>query len=230
MTYVKKRPIKIYIALILVIALSIGGIAGAYVVLTAPKPVDIGVKVGDTFTYGLVGTYNPMAEGATPTAGFSQYNNTEYYMVTITAINGTNVSMNTNWRFKNGTEVTSTQTIDVGNGEKTDEYGFWAIYPANLNIKDNLRPRGYDGTYVNNTDTYTYSTGLVRDRCYWFINNQFYDVRDETRSTLMYDYRNIFFDRQTGMLLSFTNHQFYNNPEKEEVIIWTLKSSSVWQV
>ena len=103
------------------------------------------------------------------------------------------------------------------------------MYPANLNIGNALRPTGYDETHVNNTDTYTYTDG-VRERCFWRINNQFYDVRDESRETLMYDYRDIFFDRETGMLTSFTNHQFYNNPEMELVIVWTLVNSSVWEV
>ena len=228
MTYVKKSRSKLYFAIILVLILGVAVTAVVYATMTAPK-VEVGVKVGDTFTYSLKGTSTLIDETAVETPGFSNYNNTDYYKITVTSLNGSSVSMDTSWRFLNGTEVNSAQTIDVGNGQKSDENGFWAVYPANLNIGSALRPTGYDETHVNNTDTYTY-TGSVRERCFWRINNQFYDVRDESRETLMYDYRDIFFDRETGMLTSFTTHQFYNNPEMELVIVWTLVDSSVWEV
>ena len=48
--------------------------------------------------------------------------NTDYYKVTITDVNGTTVSMDTLWRFINGTEITVPQTIDLSNGHKTDQY------------------------------------------------------------------------------------------------------------
>ncbi len=228
MTYVKKSHTKLYLAVILVAILAISAVAIVYATLNAPK-VEVGVKVGDTFTYSLKGTSYLIGDNATETPGFSNYNNTDHYKITITAINASNVSMDTTWRFLNGTELKATQTIDIGNGQKSDENGFWAIYPANLNIGNLLRPKGYDGIIVNNTDTYDYASG-ERGRCFWRINNQFYDVRDESHETLMYDYRDIFFDRETGMLTSFTNHQFYNNPEMELVIVWTLIETSVWEV
>ena len=228
MTYVKKSHTKLYLATILIVILGISVAAVVYATLSEPK-VEVGVNVGDTFTYHLSGTSHLIGENATETPGFSNYNNTDYYKITITAINGSNVSMDTSWRFLNGTTVNDSQTINVGNGEKSDENGFWAIYPANLNTGNLLRPKGYDQTIVNNTSPYTYASG-TRERCFWRINNQFYDVRDESRETLMYDYRDIFFDRETGMLTSFTNHQFYNNPEMELVIVWSLVDTSVWTV
>jgi hypothetical protein len=117
------------------------------------------------------------------------------------------------------------QTIDVASGSKTDDYGFWAIYPAGLSETDVLRPYGYDGQIVNNTDT-----SGARALNSWHIYNQFYDTNDPTQSTLMYDYRDIFFDQETGMLISLTNYQLFNNPQKTEEIEWTLVGSSVWQV
>lgn len=228
MTYVKKSHTKRNLGVILIIIVAVASIAVAYSTLTAKK-VEVGVNVGDTFTYKLQGNFRPIASDATATPGFSMYNNTDYYKVTITGINDTTVTMDTVWRFLNGTDANSEQTIDIANGLKSDEYGFWAIYAANLNKGDALRLKGYDATYVNNTDTFTF-TGGVRDRCYWFINNQFTDITDETRSTLRYNYLNIFFDRETGMLLSLTNNDYYNNPAREEVITWTLIDSSVWDV
>jgi len=228
MTYVKKSKFKRNLAILLILIVAIAGVAAAYAVLSV-KPVEVGVKVGDTFTYSLQGTSTLTDANATETPGFYQYNQTDYYKITITAVNGTNVSLDTVWKFLNGTEVSAQQTIDIANGDKSDEYGFWALYPANLEKTDLLRPKGFDGYIVNNTDTMTYTSG-VRGRCYWFINNQFFDIRDTTQSTLMYDYRQIFFDKETGMRTSFTNYQFYNNPEMQQVITWKLVDTSVWQV
>ncbi len=229
MTYTKKGHKNLYIVIFLVIALSVAGLTAAYAVLSAPKPVEIGVHVGDTFTYNITGTSTLTGAGAVDTPGFSMYNETDYYKITITAINGTQVSMDTVWKFKNGTQIPTSQTLDVATGQKSDDHGFWALYPANLEKTNLLRPRGYDKTTVNNTDTAPYSSGY-RGRCFWFINNEFSNVNDPTGSTLMYDYRNIFFDRETGMLTSLVNYQVYNNPQKQEEITWTLVASSVWQV
>ena len=41
-------------------------------------------------------------------------------------------------------EVSGTQVIDISNGQKSDTNGFWAIYSANLNVADKLRPTGFD--------------------------------------------------------------------------------------
>jgi len=225
MTYVKKSHTKLYLAIILIAIIAVAGAAVAYSILTA-RHYEAGVKVGDTFTYSLKGYVQLTGLDASMTEGFDVYNNTEYYKITITDVaNKTVVTMKCDWKFLNGTLVTSIQTIDVATGNKTDNYGFWAIYPSELNEADLLRPYGYDGQIVNNTDT-----SGARAVNSWHINNQFYDTKDPTQSTLMYDYRDIFFDRETGMLLSFTNYQIFNNPQKTEKIEWNLVDSSVWQV
>jgi hypothetical protein len=228
MTYVKKSHTKLYLGIILALILIGAAGAAAYVVLSAPK-VTVGVQVGDTFTYSIKGVADLTSVGATPTAGFEQYNQTEYYKVVITGINGTSVSMDTTWHFNNGTDVKQSQTIDVSNGAKTDDKGFWALYAANLNRGDLLRPKGFDGYTVNNTYSAPY-TGGNRMRCYWFINGQFQDMTDPTGSTLMYDYLYMYFDQSTGMMVAMQDYRYYNNPERTETLIWTLANSTVWQV
>jgi hypothetical protein len=229
MTYVKKSHTRLYLAVILAAVLTVATFVAAYAVMSAPAPVEVGVNVGDTFTYKIKGT----AEFATPdtenTPGFSVYNETDYYKIIITDVNDTQVSMDTTWRFINGTEINLKQTLDVGNGNKTDSTGYWALYPANLEPNSLLRPRGYDNTHVNKTETKFYTSG-PRETNFWFINNEFYDTNDPTRSTLMYDYRNIYFDKETGMLVTYDEYMVYNNPQMQEVISWELIDTSVWQV
>jgi hypothetical protein len=230
MTYVKKSHTKLYIGIILIAIIAVSGAAVAYSILSV-RHYEAGVKAGDTFTYSLKGYADLTGLDASITPGFNDYNNTEYYKITILDVtNKTTVSMQCDWKFFNGTTITSTQTIDIATGLKSDESGFWAIYPTGLTTTDLLRPYGYDGKIVNNTYTETKYASGGRDTCTWHIENQFYDTNDPTQSTLMADYRNIYFDRQTGMLTALANWQMYNNPEKTQTIEWILVDSSVWQV
>lgn len=224
MTYQKKSSKKWPIAIALIVILSVA--TGAALYLTLPEiVVDVGVKAGDTFTYSLSSQVQLNAANATMDPGFDLYNQTDYYKITITGVTGTNVSMTNEWRFLNGTTVNYQQTVDIATGAKSDENGFWAIYPSNLKIGSLLRPKGYDGQIVNNTDT-------TKPRAVnsWHIENAFTDPSDQTGETMRYDYVNIYFDRQTGMMMTYTNYQIYTNPSKTEAIFWTLKSSSVWEV
>ena len=228
MTYIKKSHTKRNIAIILILIISVASAAVAYATLTAKK-IEVGVKIGDTFTYSLTGSAELSETDSAMSDGFEKYNQTDYFKVTITAINNTQISMDTLWKFKNGTEITDLQTIDIANGQKSDDYGFWAIYPANLNKADLLRPKGYDGNIVNNTDTVNYANG-TRDRCFWRLDNQFSDIRDPPGATLMNAYRNIFFDRATGILTTLENYQVFNTPGKTEYIQWKLVGTSVWDI
>jgi len=157
MTYVKKSHTKAYLALLLAIILIVAAGATAWAVLSVPKPPTVGVKAGDTFTYGIKGMVNLFAEDAVPTEGFDNYNQTDYFKVTVTDVTGTNVTTHSVWRFLNGTELTYDENFDVTTGK--EGLVFWAIYPADLNIGDLLRPNGYDETTVNNTYSRTYTSG-----------------------------------------------------------------------
>jgi hypothetical protein len=220
---------KLYIAIFLVVILIASTATIIYAIQPAPVEAKAGVNVGDSFAYGIIGTSTLTGLDAVETPGFSQYNQTDYFKITITGASGTSVSFDTLWRFKNGTEIPGKQTIDLSNGNKTDSNGFWAIYAANLNVGDLLRPAGFDKLTVNATDTKTYTSGS-RTRNFWFIENMFRDVNDPTGSTQRYDYIGVWFDKKTGMLGTLTNYSEYNNPAKIEITTWNLVSSSVWAV
>ena len=219
---------KATLTIILLIVLIVAAV-GAYLVFSGPKKAVVGVHVGDTFTYKLTGTVTLQAIDATITPGFEVYNQTEYYKVAITEINGTNVTFNTDWHFRNGTSVTDTQTLDISNGLSSITNGFWAMYSSGLNVGNLIRPTGHDGITVNQTSTKTYPDG-GRTRCFWSIENQFFDINDPTHNTLRYDYTAVYFDQKTGILETLNNITYYNNPLKTEAITWQLVSTSVWTV
>ena len=231
----KRNSKKIYIAVTLLVIICVVTAAVVYAATQPPAATRAtpGVSVGDTFTYSIKGQYQLFDENiATPDSiypGFTNLNNTESYTVKVTAVNGTSISLDVNWKFLNGTEIPSQQTIDLSNGQKTDKNGFFQIYCANLNLNDKVRPNGADGAIVNSTSTkgYQVDTRAVNEIT---IENEFLDIRDQTQSTYMDDYRSISFDRQTGMLVSFVDYIQYNNPSMTLVITYTLTSSSAWAV
>ena len=93
-----------------------------------------------------MGTSNLTSLAAVDTPGFSVYNDTDNYKITITeCTRNFSDHLDTLWTFKNASAITGSQTIDLSNGNKTDENGFWAIYASNLNVGDLLRPNGFDG-------------------------------------------------------------------------------------
>ncbi len=220
---------KAYIAILLLVLLIVASAAIIYAALPGPAKATVGVHVGDSFTYHIIGYSNLTDLNAVESPGFSQYNQTDYFKVTITGVNVTSVSLETLWRFTNGTEVTGEQTIDLSNGAETVTTGFWAVYSANLNVGDLLRPTGFDKLTVNATDTYAYAGGS-RTRNFWYIASMFRDVNDPTGNTQRYDYTALWFDKKTGMLINLTSYSEYNNPGKVEVITWNLVNSTVWAV
>jgi hypothetical protein len=157
------------------------------------------------------------------------YNNTEYYNVTITAIKGSQVTLETNWQFKNGTQVTSPQVIDLSTGATAELAEFSYLYPSNLTVNDKLYPQENSRLTVNSTSTQEF-THTIREIDFWQTEDQFMDTSDQTGNTMRYDYIGVNFDKQSGMLVSLTRVEFFTNPEIQLTITWKLTSSNVWTV
>ena len=229
MAFKKKSSHKnLLITITLIVVLVVALVAAYYATLPPPKRATVGVHVGDSFTYSITGISSLQSEEATISPGFEQYNQTDYYRVSVEGITDTNVSLSTVWRFLNGTEVTGQQMINLTDGKQSVENGFWAIYSANLKVGNPIRPTD-DRLTVNETDTKIYANS-TRERNYWFIENEFYDVNDPTQGTLRYDYTAVYFDKATGMLVNLNNITAYNNPLKTEALTWKLISCTIWDV
>jgi hypothetical protein len=227
----KKSKTKIYLAIALVAILVASSAAIVYFTTASngPKAVTVGVHVGDTFTYSIKSSATLGSLDAVIPSDFYTYNQTDYFKVTVTGIDSTNVSLSTQWHFLNGTDDNRVQTIDLSNGAKSDPYGFWSLYAANLKIKDYIRPNGGDFIIVNDTQPTTYANS-VRSTDFFEIGNEFKDYNDPTGNTLRYEYNAVRWDKETGMLTSLNNIQQYNNPQMVLSITWTLMDTSVWTV
>jgi hypothetical protein len=227
-----KKPItkKVYVAIVLLVIIAIATAAIVYATQTSKSGVTnvkVGVNVGDTFTYKLIGTTHLVSSDAVTPAYLSEYNNTDYYQVTITGINGTTVSFNTDWQFTNGTSIQTSEWVNLATG--ADSGDFWAIYASNLNVNNLLRPKGFDELIVNSTSTQTYADS-TRQTNFWSIDKVFTDINDPTGNTQQYNYMGVYFDKKTGMLNALTNVQEYNNPNYNVVITWQLTNTTAWGI
>jgi hypothetical protein len=187
------------------------------------------LNVGDRFTYKLTGVSVLGSPDAVTPAEFTQYNDTDYYQVTVARINGTQVSLDLLWRFNNGTLIESAQAIDLATGAYADPTGFCYLYPSNLNVKDRLYPEGTSGLIVNGTSPQKFANS-TRAANYWSMEDQFINTGDQTLNTMRGDAIAVYFDKQTGMLDNLTRIEFFTNPEIELTITWRLTGSNVWAV
>jgi hypothetical protein len=221
---------KVYIAVALLVVLVVAIAAAVYAVENLMnQPVGVGVKIGDTFSYTLTGSAELTSVDAVIPTGFSDFNNTDYFQVTVTGINGSTVTLVTNWQFKNGTNVAKNQMVDLSTGNESDSTGFWAIFASNLNPNDLLRPKSQSNAIVNTTSTVTFSSGDRQANSFQY-QNQLYDSNDPTHNTMRLDIINVNFDRKTGMLDNLVEIQGYNNPGMNLYISWQLENCSVWTV
>lgn len=221
---------KLIGAIILVVVLAISTAAAVYLYQKSPSNSNtslVGVQVGDTFTYNITGS----ASDSVPNSiypGFYQLNQTKYYKVAVTGIEGDAVSLQVDWVFVNGTDISQQQTIDIATGMATNLYSFTFLYPANLKVNSMIYPVN-STVPVNATITQTYASS-TRESCYYHVSTTQYYAQDPTQSTQRVLYDEVYFDRQTGMLTSFSELQVYNNPQLEVQVIYTLTNSNVWSV
>ncbi len=221
----KKRTQIILIAIVLIVIIILG-----LIIFLGLQTGPVGVKEGDEFVYDIKGVWSSNDPNATVPEAFPQLNMTEWYKVTVTGVSDSEVSINTTWRFTNGTELTGPGTVDVRTGIYYPTEGFWAIYAANLRENDRLRPIGPDRSTINGTATRDYGVGGVRETNRVSLVLQYYDADDPTYSTTLTEYMNVHFDRQTGMLVELQDMSVYTNPQLTLQVIWKIKYSNVWTV
>jgi hypothetical protein len=226
-------PKKVYLAIIVLAVLVVASVAAFYALQTPPATeeptvtVKAGVKAGDTFTYSITGMAETGNDNVAIPSSFKELNQTDYYKITITNVEGPSVTYNSTWRFLNGTQFDRTETINVATG--TDAVDFWAIYAANLTKGSLLRPAIAGGATVNETETRIYMDGN-RTANVFSMSGVFYDSEDLTYTRTYNAYRYVHFDQQTGMLVELKEIKIYTDPEIMLTVDWNLVDSNVLQV
>jgi hypothetical protein len=220
---------KLYISIFILIVLVAATLVAIFAFQPTPTEANTaksGLKAGDTFTYSLTGISELGDPNATTPENFLEVNQTDTYKLTITAVDDPIVSFNTQWRFKNGTQLESSGQVNVETGISQE---FWAIYVANLTVGQPVRPAIQNGAAVNVTETRSYIDG---DRTINVLQmqGQFYDSSDPTHSRSYLAYTNVHFDKQTGMLVELRDRKIYSEPAIILTVEWKLVDSNVWAI
>jgi hypothetical protein len=224
---------KSHIIVILIVALCVIGFAALllYQPQVSQPPgetVVAGVVAGDVFTYDIRAYATIIDENATVPENFYELNMTEWYRVTITQVNDSEVSFSSTWRFSNGTEIDATGKVNIETGIGNSQ-DFWAIYASGLEAGDWSRPFGFNRQVINATEKRTYESG-ERETNSIRLENTFYETDDPTGNSTCESFRSIYFDKQTGMLVEFVNSDFYSNPQLLLMLKWKIVDTNVWNI
>ena len=217
----------VLLTLVLVFLLS------AMVVASLAQTRTVGVSVGDWFKYGTV---DVSWSSNDPNATFPPYdyewlkeqNETDWLLLSVTEVSGTNVTCQAMTHFKNGTEKIEggNINIDAGDGNMT----FMAV-SANLEANDPLYTSGdYSSYKINETIVRTYPGG-VRNANHLNITQEFTWTVNQTQNSYYYS-MNFYWDRSTGIFIEESWEAI--NHTGEYLTTWSelsrITESNVWVV
>jgi hypothetical protein len=182
--------------------------------------VAVGVSEGDYFKYNVVYIWKSTDPGDTAPAYWVEGNSTEFYQTMMDRIAGTAITINTLWRFLNGTEILGEEFVDVSTGLG----GSPAVYAANLSAGDQLYPFSSDMPW---------SIDATEKRSYGAAERETNHVQatisgDEGE---IYRYLDVYFDKATGALVETTlSTVFSESPDQTFTRVLNLKETNAWDM
>jgi len=196
----------------------VSGIGSAF----AQTSVSAGISQGDSFKYDLKYLWSSTNPADVAPSDWVTKNQTDFFQVNVDVAVDTALRLTTIWRFLNGTELSGTQIEEVGNNTST---GFIYIYAANLNAGGYLFPLATDLPFIiNNTMFRIYENNEPRAINHIQVNRT--DLADRE-----YSYMDLYFDKETGVLVEATLTEVYSNqPRQTYTTKITIKESSLWNI
>ena len=185
------------------------------------EQVTVGVEPGDTFRYHITYLWTSTNPANTPPTYWVQYNQTDYYQLTVNMVTSTTVQYNTTLRYQNGTEYQNTGIAEVSQGVTGDIY----FYAANLSANNLLYPLSEDMPWViNDTTIRAYPDNTFRSTNHIQVNRT--DVTNEKYSAM-----NLYFDKVTGVMVEATLTNVYTaTPQQTFTTHVVLAESNVWTI
>lgn len=167
----------------------------------AQTTVSVGVSNGDSFEYGLKYVWSSTDNDDVTPSNWISNNQTDYYKINVDSVIGRSLKLSTIWRFLNGTEIAGTEIVEVGNNNVT---GFIYIYAADLDAGSPLFPLATDLPFIiNNTVFRSYNKELRA--------TNHIEVNRTDLSDLEYRSMDIYFDKETGVLVEATIQEVYSD-------------------
>ena len=196
----------------------------------------VGVSVGDWFKYGDISvtwsSNDPNASKVWYGMDLEMYNETEWMMVEITQVVGTNVTTQMTQHFKNGSEETGSGWIDVDTGDGVN--ATFMLISAGLNENDAIYTSGdYSNWFINETITREYP-GPDSTRETHHINITYaynYTMPPDIEVDFFYS-MNFYWDKPTGVFVEDSWEVI--NQTGDYLTTWSMdlkiSESNVWVV
>lgn len=188
--------------------------------LAQTEQVLVGVSPGNVFRYDISYYWSSINPSDVVPAFLVAQNQTDYFQITVETITSTTVVIQTVWQFLNGTAVNSTDVAEVSSGATGSIY----VYAANLTAGGFLFPSATDLPWrINSTEFRSYPRGF-RETNHIAVNNT--DIEG-----IVYSYMDLYFDKQTGIVVEFTLTSVTTaTPNQKVVQHFVLKESNAWVV
>jgi hypothetical protein len=179
------------------------------------------VSEGDSFVYEMSAEYVSTVSNETVEVPEFEANNTDWVRIDITGVNGSLISQVYTLRYKNGTDQVITGQTDLTNGSSymQESGGFRGVpfCPPNLSAGDSLQTLQLT---INETLTWSFPSGNREvNHIYW---------------TSSLEVGDLYFDRETGVLLDmYRQHAFINQVTGEVVKkadLIKMESSNLWTI
>jgi len=222
--YISNQGFPLRIRIIGILSFCTLMILGIAANLVSAQERTVGVSVGDTFEYGVSFSWNSSDPNATIPDVYRSASEMEWMSVAVVDISNTTVTIHDTMHFKNGTEATQHNILDVdtGNGNMT----YW-IVSANLDINDTLYTSSmYDYYRINETTVKTYPDGTR--------NTNHMNVTSEANMGVNYQYSsmNFYWDRSTGVMVesNMATISLLYGLESNMTAILTMTQSNLWVV
>jgi len=212
------------IATFLFIIMSCSLVAGVF----AQQPgAYVGVSTGDVFKYDTIYNWKSTNPADTVPKIYTEYNQTDYLQVNVTATTGSLVIFQTALKFLNGSEVALNpgvgfNDVSIGNSSLNT---FIYFYAANLSAGSPLFPEVMDLPWtINQTIFRNYGGNNFRaTNHYNFVRT---DLIDETYTSV-----DVYFDKETGVLVEANMIDVYSDTPSQTVTThMMLTESSLWEI
>jgi len=189
---------------------------------------NVGVANGDVFRYSYKCNFNSNGTSAALPASFSWINQTDYFMVNVTEVNGTSINFSTNMRGLNGTNSLGVCAMNVetgtasisGYGGPTDASSFYFM-ARNVGMMGRMFPSSNSNPTINDTLMMTYAGGQR-------LTNHFSMNSIQNGMRVNSDF---YFDQSTGMMVEWRQVALQTGTLQSNITqVMKMTSSSVWVV
>ena len=117
------------------------------------QPRVVGVNVGDWFKYRVI-TANWSSDDPNATFPLLEWNVTEWMLMSVEDVSGTNITFQSTWHLTNGTEVPQRGDVDIDTGDGNMTL---SAISADLNVNDTIYSSfGHSTMKINETTVRTY--------------------------------------------------------------------------